>query len=462
MGRGPAIVVIDDDDSVNRLVAHWLTREDYQVLTASTGMEGMRVLGRTLPDAVLLDLDLPDASGVELLTQIKARHGSVPVVMMTADSGIESVVSCMQRGAFDYVTKPIDRTKLMTTLRNAVDKGRSELRIRQLERQVDGGGYPGIVGNSKAMQELFRQMDRVAPSDITILIRGESGTGKELVAAGLHKASARRAAPYVAVNCAAIPETLQESELFGHERGSFTGADDRRIGRFEQANGGTLFLDEVGELSMPLQAKLLRALQEQTFYRVGGTKLVRVDVRILAATNRDLRGMVEAGTFREDLYYRLAVFDLLVPPLRDRPGDIRLLAREFANEVSERYGRGTVGFEPVVEQLMDQYPWPGNVRELRNAVERSVVLCEDGTVRLADLPPAVMLGPQDAASTSAPPKPSLAPTDVSIPARRLEDIERAEILRTLAETRGNVSEVVRRLGIPRTTLYRRLRSYGLR
>ncbi|TNE86459.1 MAG: sigma-54-dependent Fis family transcriptional regulator [Deltaproteobacteria bacterium] len=452
------ILVIDDDPSLGRLLAHWLQRDDHEVLSAETAAEGLDALTCALPDAILLDLNLPDAHGLEVLATVKQRHPRLPVVMMTVDADVDTVVRCMQYGAFDYLPKPVDRTKLFTTVRNAVDKGRADLRIAQLEREVDGSGYPGILGQSPQIRELFRQMDRVAPSDITVLVRGESGTGKELVASGLHSASPRHSAPFVAVNCAAIPENLQESELFGHEKGAFTGADQRRIGRFEQANGGTLFLDEVGELSLPLQAKLLRALQEQSFYRVGGSSEVRVNLRILAATHRDLRAMVADGRFREDLYYRLAVFELAVPPLRTRDGDLLLLAERFLREVGARYGRTNLRLSHEARERVERHPWPGNVRELRNAMERAAVLARDGVVQLADLPPSLVLGPPTARpQTTEPPKPQIEQEPT-----RLSDIERAAILRALDDADGNVSEVVRTLGIPRTTLYRRLREYGVR
>lgn len=459
--QSTTVLVIDDDQSLGRLLAHWLHRDGHDVLAAETGADGLAALTRALPDAILLDINLPDADGVDLLQAIKARHPRVPVVMMTVDADVDMVVRCMQEGAFDYVPKPVDRTKLFTTIRNAVEKSQTDLRIVQLEREAEGEGYPGMVGGSPPMRELFRQMDRVAPSDITILVRGESGTGKELVAAGLHAASARREGPFVAVNCAAIPETLQESELFGHEKGAFTGAEQRRMGRFEQAHQGTLFLDEVGELSLPLQAKLLRALQEQSFYRVGGSSVVQVNVRILAATHRDLRSMVNEGLFREDLYYRLAVFELMVPPLRDRDGDVMRLAQTFLDGVGARYGTGPLSFDANCVARLRDHHWPGNVRELRNAMERAAVLAQDGVVRVSDLPPSLMPGTLQTAS------PVTAPSLVreaafEAPPTRLCDIEKAAILSALEDSRGNVSEVVRTLGIPRTTLYRRLREYGLR
>ncbi|MCO4747821.1 MAG: sigma-54-dependent Fis family transcriptional regulator [Proteobacteria bacterium] len=455
------VLVIDDDPSLGRLLAHWLRRDGHKVLAAETAAEGLAALSRTLPDAILLDINLPDADGVELLAEIKARHPRTPVVMMTVDADVDMVVRCMQRGAFDYVPKPIDRVKMFTTIRNAVEKAKTDLRIVQLEREAEGQGYPGMIGQTPAMRDLFRQMDRVAPNDITILIRGESGTGKELVAAGIHAASARQGRPFVAVNCAAIPETLQESELFGHEKGAFTGADQQRTGRFEQAHEGTLFLDEVAELSLPLQASLLRAVQEQSFYRVGGSSMVEVNVRILAATHRDLRAMVQEGLFREDLYYRLAVFELLVPPLRDRQGDVMRLAQTFLDEVGSRYGTGPLTFDPACAARIGAYHWPGNVRELRNAMERAAVLAQAGVVHIHDLPPSMTQEqPRLASSVAAVPEAEV-PVPLEAPTR-LSDIEKAAILSALEDSRGNVSEVVRTLGIPRTTLYRRLREYGLR
>ncbi len=465
------ILVIDDDQSLLRLVRRWLEHGGFEVTTATEAREGRAVLGHTLPDAILLDLHLPDEDGLTALRAIKVRQPRIPVVMLTAESEVSTVVSAMQAGAWDYIPKPVQRTKLVTVLRNAVDKSAADLKLATLEREASGRGYPGILGESAVMRELFRQLDRVAPSDITVLVRGESGTGKELVARALHEASPRRGRPFVAINCAAIPENLQESQLFGHVKGAFTGAASARVGRFEQAQGGTLFLDEVGELSPTLQAKLLRVLQERSFYRVGGDAPIEVDVRIVGATHRDLRELASRGEFREDLYYRLAVFELMVPALRDRGGDLELLCQAFLTELGTRHGGRRLTLSSEALDLVRQHPWPGNVRELRNAMERAVVLADGDRVQPPDLPPglggmASALLPRPASSVVSLgfPAGAMAPTPPAASAvpSTLADVERQAIEDALERARGNVSEVSRALGIPRRTLYRRLKDYGLR
>lgn len=458
-GSTAQILVVDDDTSQLRLIRHWLVYAKYEVRTAETadGAEGM--LSSSLPDAILLDVHLPDGSGVDLLQRVQEKHPGIPVIMLTAESGVAVVVQAMQAGAWDYLTKPVDRQRLLTVIRNAVEKSQMQLRLLHLEREASGRGYPGIIGNSLSMQRMFRQMDRIAPRDITALIRGESGTGKELIAHALHDASRRRTQPFIALNCAAIPETLQESELFGHEKGAFTGAQSRRAGRFEQAHGGTLFLDEVGELSLSLQAKLLRALQERSFYRVGGSAQIDVDVRIIAATHRDLNAMVREGEFREDLYYRLAVFELSVPPLHQRGNDLMQLTHHFINQLAAHHQIGTVTITDEALARISAYGWPGNVRELRNAIERAVVLADNGKIQVEDLPERIqdITVPTSVTPTTTPAEPAPPPAKET-----LSEMERRRILEAMQETGGNVSEVVRRLGIPRSTLYRRLREYGLR
>ncbi len=454
----PHILIVDDDESLLRLLTHWLEKQDYRISVATRAGACLALLEHTLPDVILLDLNLPDQSDLDTLQAIRKRCPQVPVLMSTTEGEVETVVRAMQMGAWDYLQKPLQRTKLLTTLGNAVDRAKTTLKLVELTRLADGG-HPQIVGQSPAMKRLFSQMDRVGPSEITVLLRGESGTGKELVAKALHECSSRSAAPFVAVNCGAIPENLQESELFGHEKGAFTGAASQRKGRFEQAEGGTLFLDEVAELGPSLQASLLRVLQERTYFRVGGSKEQNADLRILAATHRDLREMVKTGAFREDLYYRLAVFELLLPPLRERDGDLVLLARCILEEMGARHGRGVVTLSPAALESLSAHPWPGNVRELRNALERATVLCEGGEIRVQDLP-AHMQGQVPARTTipSSGPPFDLPRTEPAT----LSDIERQTILEAMEAADGNLSEVVRRLNIPRSTLYRRLRAYGIR
>jgi len=414
------------------------------------------MLDNILPAVILLDIHMAGIDGFQVVETLKRRQSDVPVVMLTGDAGVAQVVRAMQAGAWDYVTKPTDRRKLLTTVRNAADRGAMNVRLRQLEREAAGGGYGDMVGISKVMCDLFRTLDRIAPSDVTVLIAGESGTGKELAARAIHDNSGRRAGPFVALNCAAVPENLQESELFGHEKGAFTGASGRRVGRFEQANGGTLMLDEVGELSPGLQAKLLRALQERKFYRVGGDREIDIDVRILAATHRDLYADTQAGRFRLDLFYRLAVFEVSIPPLRERSEDVLVLAKRFLTELRRQYDQDGSAMSAAAAELLRAHVWPGNVRELRNALERAVVAAGDGTIEPHHLPPRIRNGEE------ATPPGAVATRETPDNITHIEDVERKAIVDAIDATDGNVSEVIRRLGIPRTTLYRKLKKYGLR
>ena len=455
----PLILVVDDDPAIHAIVGRWLDAEGYRFRSFDDGESCLGALAESLPSAILLDLDLPGIGGLEVLERIKRAQPHLPILILTGDEQVETVVSAMQAGAYDYLVKPLQRARLAATLGNAIETHGMATRITSLEREATGGDYPGIVGRSTAMRSLYRQLDRAAPSMITVLIRGESGTGKELVARALHDNSSRRVGPFVALNCAAVPGELLESEMFGHERGAFTGAARQHRGLFEQADGGTLLLDEVAELTLPLQAKLLRVLQERSFRRVGGKATVRSDFRLLAATHRDLREEVRRGRFREDLYYRIDVFELTVSPLRERREDIPLLTEHFVTEFSSpdepappRVTRG------VLDRLL-AYPWPGNVRELRNALQRAVLLCAGGVIRPDDLPPTIrgegaigqspeVAGEEETLGADAPPT--------------LEQIERCAIEEALARHDGNLSETVRELGIGRTTLYRKLRKYGLR
>jgi two-component system, NtrC family, response regulator HydG len=469
------VVVVDDDHDFVVVVERVLRRAGYRVEVFETGEACIEGLSRVLPDAVCLDLTLPGMSGLETLEHLHTTHPLLPVIMLTATSSVETVVAAMQMGAYDYLQKPMDPTRLQTAIKNAVEHSTLKLRATQLEREAgEKSGYGQIIGQSPVMRQLFRQMDRLAMSDITVLVQGESGTGKELVARALHEHSGRRRKPFVALNCAAIPETLQESELFGHERGAFTGATERRIGKFEQAHGGTLFLDEVAELSPALQAKLLRALQSRTFHRVGGNVEVQSDFRLIAATHTRIAELARAGRFREDLYFRLAVFELDVPPLRDRREDVQTLAETFIAGVAAREGRKPV-LSPRALQRLIAYDWPGNVRELENAMHRAVVACNGDQIQPEDLPPAV----RHTAVSAAAPVSSLEETDRVEPTRtsdaqpaagsatwpvttlNIDALERAAIEEALRQSSGNATEAMKRLGIGRTTLYRKLKHYGL-
>ena len=479
--RQSLVVLVDDDRNLCDLVERFLQKAGHRVRVFHDGESFLGALGAMLPDAICLDLSMPGIGGFETLELIKERHNRLPVIILTADHAVSSVVSAMQRGAYDYIVKPIDRTKLITTVGNAVEHYRMTVRLRQLEREVEGPGYANIVGQSPPMRELFRQMDRVAASDITILVHGESGTGKELVAQAIYEASGRKSGPFVALNCAAIPETLQESEIFGHEKGAFTGAVQRHIGKFEQADGGCLFMDEVAELSLTLQAKLLRAIQEKRFHRVGGSTQVRSDFRLIAATHRALLEEVRQGRFREDLYFRIAVFELEVPALRDRGDDVILLAETFL-DLYKRKGQPRPRLSEEVMALLKSYSWPGNVRELENIMQRCLLIAKGNVVLPEDLPPRLRsriakqqpADIQTQSETREPepesPSPSTAQKttlESAKTSRRLEtlelkELERRAIEQALEEAKGNLSQVVRLLGIGRTTLYRKLKAHKLR
>jgi DNA-binding NtrC family response regulator len=480
--RSSLVVLVDDDRNLCDLVERFLDRAGHEVKVFHDGESFLGSLGAMMPDVICLDLSMPGIGGFETLDIIKERQRHLPVIILTADHTVDSVVAAMQRGAYDYLVKPIDRTKLVTTVGNAVERYRMSMRLRQLEREVGGEGYANIVGNSPAMKELYRQMDRVAASDITILIHGESGTGKELVAQAIYEASGRKSGPFVALNCAAIPETLQESEIFGHEKGAFTGAVTRHVGKFEQANGGCLFMDEVAELSLSLQAKLLRAIQEKRFHRVGGSTQVHSDFRLIAATHRNLLDLVNRSLFREDLYFRIAVFELEVPPLRERGGDVVLLAERFLDRYASKEGKGEKArprLSNEVIELLKAYQWPGNVRELENIMQRCLLIAKGGLVLPEDLPPRLRArGAMEALSAVADHAPQpladrepevARPLPVEVPRRSsrletldLQELERRAIQQALEEAGGNLSQVVRLLGIGRTTLYRKLKSHGLR
>jgi DNA-binding NtrC family response regulator len=455
------VAVIDDDPSLQRLVTHWLERDGHDVTSYSSGTQALGGQVHLGFDVVLLDIQLGDMDGLDVLDRLMEGAPHAAVVMMTANGDVPAIVDAMRRGAYDYLVKPVTRTKLTTTVRNGAERTKLAAAERHLDRVQSGEDYHGMLGTSPAMAALYERCDRVAPTDVTVLIQGESGTGKELVAQALHARSRRAAGPFVPINCAAVTATLQESELFGHLRGAFTGAHKDRAGRFEQAHGGTLFLDEVAELSAELQAKLLRVLQERTLYRVGGNEEIHVDVRVIAASHRDLGDLVASGQFREDLYYRLAVFELQTPPLRDRGRDILLLAERFLASFCAGMGRPVPGWGPDTAARLMAHPWPGNVRELRNAMETAAVTADD-VVRVHDLPPRLRRDTPSPtlAEPPTPLQPSALPEGDGL--SPMERMERDAIQGALTAANGNVSEVIRALQIPRTSLYRKLRKYGLK
>lgn len=462
MDEKPLVLIVDDDEDVSLLLAAWLKATGFAVELLATAEALLDALTRTLPEVICLDLGLPGLSGMDALAVVRERHRTVPVLIITGETAVTRAVEAMQNGAYDYLTKPLDRNKLVATVRNAVSSHLLKRRVEELECVPDGMGFSSIVGRSPVMKRMFHDLSKVAASNITVLIRGESGSGKELVASAIHEHGARHGRPFVAVNCAAIPETLQDSEFFGHEKGAFTGAAASKPGRFEQADGGTLFLDEVAELSLSLQAKLLRVLQERRFERVGGTRQLRSDFRLIAASHRNLRERVSKGLFREDLFYRLAVFELEVPPLRQRTGDVELLVAALLQTLSGPAQPPRVS-RTALEALVN-HSWPGNVRELRNALERALVLCSDNSIEQCDLPRRLRRG----ATLTARPAPEVPglervadPAPLPATPLTLDELERWAIETQMRATGGNTREVVRILGIGRTTLYRKLKAYRL-
>lgn len=477
-----AILIIDDEKNLRWALQRGLSAEGHRVVGAADAAEGLELAARERPDLVILDLRLPDLDGIEVLKRLRAADSRRPVIMVTAHGAVETALKAMKEGAYDYVQKPFDLDEMSVLVGKALDLRRLEAEVVRLRDELDRrGGYGAIVGESAALGKVLSLVDRLAETTANVIIYGESGTGKELVARAIHRRGPRAERPFVAVNCAALPETLLEDELFGHEKGAFTGATARRAGRFEQADGGTLFLDEVGEMSPALQAKLLRVIEEREFQRVGGREAVRVDVRLIAATNRDLKAAVEAGSFREDLYYRLQVVPVVLPPLRERREDIPLLVRHFI-EVKQPGGSAdgagkaatpavTPAVTPEAMRAMVDYDWPGNVRELHNAVERALVVGGGGAIGLDDLPPEVRGAAARAAGTSAAaggeasagPIPSgrFELPDIPDEGVSLEAVERELLRRALAKAGGNQTQAARLLGISRQTLIYRMQKYGL-
>jgi two-component system NtrC family response regulator len=373
------VLLVDDDPTVLRIVGEVLRQEGIESTTAATGAAALRAVEEDPPAAVVLDLGLPDIGGKEILARFQKERPTLPVVVLTAADRLEDVVECMQLGAVDYCHKTFEPTRLLASVRNAMARGTLQDRVERLATELRRGeGFDAFVGKSASLQKSIELLRRAATSDVTLLLDGESGTGKEVAARAVHAESGRRTGPFVGVNCGAIPEGLIESELFGHEKGAFTGATAVRRGRFEEADGGTLFLDEIGELRPDLQVRLLRVLQERKVQRVGGTGTRPVDVRVVAATNRDIKAAIASGGFREDLYYRLAVFPVRLPPLRDRDGDVSLLAEFFLRRFAGSHDRKTGGFSADARKALEKYRWPGNVRELENVIERAVIM-EDGS-----------------------------------------------------------------------------------
>ena len=437
------ILVVDDDPSNRVTLERLLKREGFTVHHAASGREAMESLRARAVDLVLTDLKMPGMSGLDLLKAVRAVDPDVEVVVMTAYGTVETAVEAMKEGAYDFVAKPLKRLELVTTVRKALEKRSLQVENRRLREQLGVVGEGELIGRSDVMRHLLDEAEQVAPSDATVLLSGESGTGKGRIARLLHQMSRRRDRRLVTVNCAALPESLHESELFGYEKGAFTGAVARKEGRFDLARGGTLFLDEVTEIAPPVQVKLLRVLQEGEYERVGGTDTLRADVRVIAATNRDIEEEVEAGRFRRDLFYRLNVIRIDVPPMRERDGDVPLLAQHFLHGFARKNRKDVVGFSEEALDAMVAYGWPGNVRELENAIERAVVLSRDEVIGLDDLPRAVRQGKGGRTFLSF---------EVGTP---LKVVERRMIEATLRHVGGDKNLAASLLGTTARTIYRR-------
>ena len=446
------ILVVDDEKNIRSGLAKALEMDGYEVLQAEDGQEALKTLLKAEIDLIIADLRMPKLSGEELLKKVVSAYPTVPVIILTGHGTVDNAVQAMRNGAYDFLTKPVNLERLGLLVKRAL--GRRELarrhqelqeEVNRLEKKKSGGE---MIGKSAPMQRVFELIEQVAPTRASVLITGESGTGKELVANALHSGSPRREAPLVKVHCAALSESLLESELFGHEKGAFTGAAGQRKGRFELADGGTIFLDEIGEIDQATQIKILRVLQEKSFERVGGERTLTVDVRIIAATNRDLKAEVDAGRFREDLYYRLNVVNIHVPALREHSEDLPLLAARFLEESAEENGKNVLGLESKAAMALRSYRWPGNIRELRNVIESAVVLSRNPYIGLDDLPPQITER-SDEAGIRIP---------LGIPMAEAEKI----ILRAnLNAQGGNKSRTAEALGIGRKTLHRKIHDYGM-
>ncbi len=460
------VLIVDDELNIRRVLAAMLKRDGYEVTAAADGEQALAVMARTPVQVVVTDLVMPRLDGLSLLRRVAADYPDVPVIVITAHGTVDSAVAALKAGAFDYITKPFAQDELKKVIAKAA-------RAHEIERQnVHGpsaeGEKPPLVGQSPSMRQVYEIIGKVADSPSTVLVTGESGTGKELVAQALHRGSSRRDKPLIKVNCAAIPKDLVESELFGYEKGAFTGAVGSKPGRFELADGGTLFLDEIGEIPLEMQVKLLRALQESEFERVGGIRTIRVEVRLITATNRDLKALIADGRFREDLYYRLNVVPIALPPLRDRKEDIPLLVQHFVEKYDRRLGKKVERMDDEAMQVLLRYPWPGNIRELENLVERSVLFADGPVISEAQLPdslrekapglpvPIAAVGPLGAIA---------APSGASmkeIVRQAQAELERALISRALEETGGNVTRAAKRLQISRKSLQIKMKELGLR
>ncbi len=438
-----SILIVDDEQVVRDSLTHWFTEEGYEVQASASAAEALTKLAARETDLVIADIRMPGIDGMELLEKIKAEQLDTSVIMMTGYASVETAVRALKHGAFDYITKPFDPDDLSVVVRNALEQRRLKLENRLLRQQLEEShALDELIGQSAAMRRVREQIETVAGVDSTVLIEGESGTGKELVARAIHRLSPRRFNPMVVVHCGALTETLIESELFGHEKGAFTGAQYRKKGKFEAAMGGTVFLDEIADISLRTQTDLLRVLQEREIVRVGGNQPIHVDFRVIAATNHNLAELVKDGRFRSDLYYRLNVFSIQIPPLRDRHGDVPLLATHFLEKYSQQMSRKFTGIDRAAIDMLVSHHWPGNVRELENIIERAVVVGREPLIRAQDL---AVTRPADGADDL-----------------RIDSLERRHIVRVLESFSWNQTQAAKALGIDRVTLYHKIRRYNLR
>jgi len=444
MKKKVKILVVDDEAIIRESLRDWLSDVGHQVLTAEDGFQALKMIEKEKPGIAIVDLVMPGMDGIELLKRAKEISPSIEVIIVTAYGSIPTAITAMKEGAYDYIEKPFCPEKAELLIERLVEhQGLLEENISLHQRLEERYRFENIIAKSPTMQQVIEVIKVVAKSNATVLITGESGTGKELVARAIHSQSYRKDKPFIAVSCAALPESLLESELFGHEKGAFTGAHAQRRGKFEIANRGTLFLDEIGEMSANIQVHLLRVLEEKEFTRVGGNELIKVDVRVISATNKDMKKAVANGPFREDLYYRLNVVTIELPPLRERKEDVPLLAQHFLRKFAVENQKEITDFSPEASDFLLKYDWPGNVRELENAIERAVILAKNSYIDAADMP-----------------QESLQLLQSAPVGKSLEEVEKEHILNVLSETGGNYSQAARILGISRITLYNKMKNFG--
>ncbi|AET66323.1 response regulator with CheY-like receiver, AAA-type ATPase, and DNA-binding domains [Desulfosporosinus orientis DSM 765] len=445
----PRVLVIDDEERMCWALERALSHEGYQVVTATRGLQGIEMALETEPSTVILDLKMPDIDGIEVLKRLKSINPNIPVIMITAHGTIETAIEAMKIGATDYITKPFKLDELKVQVKQALHLSNLENEVNYLRQEL-GKKYGKMVGQSEAIKEVSHLIQQVAKTNATVLITGESGTGKEVAAVEIHKASNRANMPFVAVNCAALPEHLLESELFGHEKGAFTGATNRKKGRFEMADKGTILLDEIGDMPISMQVKLLRILQERCFERVGGTETISIDVRVIATTNSELSTAIANGTFREDLYYRLNVMQIKMPPLRLRKEDIPLLVNHFLSKFDPSH---TKKISPEAMKILTRYDWPGNIRELQNAIERPLIVCQSNEILPIHLPSELLENIEDTAEPI-----------INLPEGgfSLEELEKQLIVKALEKNNYNQTKTAKYLGISRPTLLYRMNKHNLK